>query len=242
MTDCLNELSFVETSTLLNYYGFELKGWSPHQLVERWQQSYSTYWVRLAVIESLYQGRYKAISVEHILDLWSRKGHPTFHFTHDFERLICFNLAESAELSANNPPISNNCAKPSLKPITPKTPVTLTPLYQFFPEMEMIASEPELGLTESEIPTAVASPEPRLELISVRDGESEQVAIANDPNADAPKENEPAAIPPPDRRSFNTAWPSGKTIRGFIPRLDESELYSKLRAVVHQELAAKTGG
>jgi hypothetical protein len=46
----------------------------------------------MAVLEALYQGRYKVISVEEILKLWHRRGQPTFHFTHDFERLVCKNL------------------------------------------------------------------------------------------------------------------------------------------------------
>lgn len=232
MTDCLNELSLVETSTLLSYYGFEFKGCSLHQLVERWQQAYSTYWVRLAVIESLYQGRYKAISVEHILDLWSRKGHPAFHFTHDFERLVCYKLPESQELSTASVKIAQERSKLSLKAIPPKTPVTLTPLQQFFPEMEQTVIEQ----TESEITEAVVSLEPAFDPLGVADGEQGLTAIAN--------EIAPATLPSPspDLRSFNTAGSSSRTIQGFIPSLDESELYGKLRAVVHQELAAKMGG
>lgn len=241
MTDCLNELSFVETSTLLNYYGFELKGGSPNQLVEQWQRAYSTYWVRLAVIESLYQGRYKAISVEHILDLWSRKGHPAFHFTHDFERLVCYKLPESMELpSSTQSLVAQERSKLSLKAIPPKLPATLTPLHQFFPEMQQpSAIEERKSAATTEIVGTESGLEPILSVEEeLKDEASEGAAIAD---KIAP-EPEPVSSPQPNLRAFDTAWPSGKTIRGFIPRLDESELYHKLRSVVHQELAAKMGG
>ena len=88
MTDLASELTVTQTAALLTRYGFELKGYTPLELIEQWLRLYPAKWVRLAVIEALYQGRYKAISVEHILGLWLRRGQPTFHFPYDFERLI----------------------------------------------------------------------------------------------------------------------------------------------------------
>ncbi len=59
-----------------------------------WLDFYAADWIRAAIIEALYQGRYKAISVEHILTLWQKRGHPAPHFTGDFERIICRKLPE----------------------------------------------------------------------------------------------------------------------------------------------------
>ncbi|PSO58910.1 MAG: hypothetical protein BRC36_16775 [Cyanobacteria bacterium QH_2_48_84] len=73
---------------LIRHYSFETGGHSAEELVAQWLKDYEAGWVRLAVIEALYQGRYKAISIEQILHFWSRRGRPTFHFNHDFERLI----------------------------------------------------------------------------------------------------------------------------------------------------------
>ena len=80
---------------LIENYGFELDGETPQTIAVRWLEEYEASWVRLALIEALYLGRYKAISVEQILNLWSRRGQPKFHFTHEFEQLICRRLPKS---------------------------------------------------------------------------------------------------------------------------------------------------
>jgi len=33
--------------------------------------------------------------VEHILNLWEHRGQPKFHFTHEFEQLICHRLPKA---------------------------------------------------------------------------------------------------------------------------------------------------
>lgn len=73
---------------LLKHYGFELRGYTPEELVNIWLNTYQANWIRLAVIESLYRGRYKAISVEQILSIWLRRGQPIHRFNGEFERLI----------------------------------------------------------------------------------------------------------------------------------------------------------
>ncbi|HAO10786.1 MAG TPA: hypothetical protein DCQ51_06355, partial [Planktothrix sp. UBA8407] len=54
------------------------------------------------ILESLYQGRYKAISVEHILIYWQRRGQKIHHFTPDFERLICHSFPQNLLLESQN--------------------------------------------------------------------------------------------------------------------------------------------
>ncbi|MGJ5672321.1 MAG: hypothetical protein ACR9NN_01625 [Nostochopsis sp.] len=80
---------------LLINYSFDLSGYQASELVHRWQQQYSDSWLHMAVIEALYQGRYKAISVQQILTLWLRRGQAVFHFNMEFERLICSKFPES---------------------------------------------------------------------------------------------------------------------------------------------------
>ena len=80
---------------LIENYGFELGEETPSELAMRWLEEYEEHWVRLAIIEALYLGRYKTFSVEQILCLWSRRGQPKFHFTHEFERLICRRLPKA---------------------------------------------------------------------------------------------------------------------------------------------------
>ena len=78
-----------EASALLQHYSFDLAGYSTDHLIAGWQQTYSASWIRTAVIEALYQGRYKAVSVEQILLFWLRRGQPLRHFNHEFECIVC---------------------------------------------------------------------------------------------------------------------------------------------------------
>ncbi|QDZ38640.1 hypothetical protein FRE64_00975 [Euhalothece natronophila Z-M001] len=80
---------------LIENYGFELQGETPQELAQRWLENYEPRWVRLAIIEALYLGRYKVFSVEQILSLWARRGQSKIHFTHEFEHLICRRLPKA---------------------------------------------------------------------------------------------------------------------------------------------------
>jgi hypothetical protein len=86
MTDPAKDAASV--IDLLIRYSFDLSGYTVDRLVEYWQQRYPVGWIRLAVIEALYQGRYKVVSVEQILSLWNKRGKVSHHFSPDFERII----------------------------------------------------------------------------------------------------------------------------------------------------------
>lgn len=79
-----------QASLLLQEYSFDLGGYSPTDLLALWQAHLEAdaSWIRAAVVEALYQGRYKAFSVEQILRMWKRRGAPIRHFNHDFERMV----------------------------------------------------------------------------------------------------------------------------------------------------------
>lgn len=79
----------TDAANLLMHYGFDLGGHSIDRLIDRWLRTYPRHWLRSAAIEALYQGRYKAFSVEQILAVWRRKGQPIQHFNHEFERIVC---------------------------------------------------------------------------------------------------------------------------------------------------------
>lgn len=108
-------------AALLIHYSFDLSGYSASELVNRWQTQYPVNWLHLAVIEALYQGRYKAFSVQQILTFWQRRGQAIFHFNMEFERLICSKFPESLT-SLTSPFISEN------KENTPKLPPTANSL------------------------------------------------------------------------------------------------------------------
>jgi hypothetical protein len=92
MTETEIESSLEEIEALINSYDMDLDGWSASALINQWSEQYQPDWLKLAVIEALYQGRYKAFSVQQILNLWQRRGSPIYHFTYEFERLICRNI------------------------------------------------------------------------------------------------------------------------------------------------------
>ncbi|MGD1919199.1 MAG: hypothetical protein ACFCAD_10080 [Pleurocapsa sp.] len=92
MTELTQDLSLAQTFSLIDSYAFDLGGDDAKQLIESWLDTHHASWIRLATIEALYLGRYKAISIEHILSVWSRIGTPNTHFTYEFERLICRKL------------------------------------------------------------------------------------------------------------------------------------------------------
>ncbi len=106
MSDSLYQINCAEQlATLLCRYGFDLEDWMPQSLVNQWLEKYSDQWIYLSVLEALYQGRYKIVSVEQILKLWSRKGEPKFHFSLEFESMI---NRTGPKLSLNSiPPVPN---------------------------------------------------------------------------------------------------------------------------------------
>lgn len=92
MTELTQDLSMAQALSLIDSYAFDLGGDDAEQILRYWLNLYRASWIRLATIEALYLGRYKAISIEHILSVWLRLGTPNTHFTYEFERLICRKL------------------------------------------------------------------------------------------------------------------------------------------------------
>jgi hypothetical protein len=98
-------LNFQSTAfALLSYYSLESehypKSFTKGKVLGRWLKTYSEQWVCWALIESLYQGRYKAYSVEQILALWNRRGQPLYHFNPEFEIMICHDIPQRIEKAA----------------------------------------------------------------------------------------------------------------------------------------------
>lgn len=76
-------------AALMVYYSFDLAGQPTGQIIQVWTHDYPATWLGTAVVEALYQGRYKAISVGQILQIWRRRGHPICHFNLEFETMVC---------------------------------------------------------------------------------------------------------------------------------------------------------
>ena len=83
-----------QAAALLEGYRFEMGSHDARQWVSLWLDFYRPAWIRDAVIEALYQGRYKSVSVRQILELWNRRGQPIRHVTHEFEAAVCREFGE----------------------------------------------------------------------------------------------------------------------------------------------------
>ncbi|MGB3790067.1 MAG: hypothetical protein WA949_18805 [Phormidesmis sp.] len=83
-----------QAAALIEGYRFELGNHDARQWVSLWLEFYRPVWIRDAVIEALYQGRYKSRSVKQILELWERRGQPIRHATREFEAAVCREFGE----------------------------------------------------------------------------------------------------------------------------------------------------
>ena len=72
----------------IEIYGLELDPDRIDTILVTWLKQYDPNWIIKAIVESLYRGRYKIISVENILKNWQRLGNPRYQFTPEYEREI----------------------------------------------------------------------------------------------------------------------------------------------------------
>lgn len=155
-----------ETFDLLTYYSFEADRFpqapTKIKVLDGWLKTYPESWVRLALIESLYQGRYKVFCVEQLLTHWQRRGYPLCHFNHEFEDLVCHDVPRNmgqSEISTQR-----TISPLSTRKISVQVGVDSAP--------ELPLSEPLVGLTEPLLPEPeipIASPDPDLKGEAVQD-------------------------------------------------------------------------
>ncbi len=231
-------------ANLLIHYSFDLSGLSADLLISGWLRQHQANWVRLAVIEALYQGRYKAVSVEQILAFWHRRGQPLYHFNHEFERLVSSKLPQ------------NLVAKPELTPevssLSNSVPIAPLDLAQISP----LVNNPSLAVPEirSVIETSLESHRDVTELIS-QISAPEQVSDQIIPSASQPTapltEMElplPSVEPTPVMKIPSRSIPQlnqepvpplsetgevrdRKSIPQFTPTANTSPFYDKLKSV-----------
>ena len=89
--------------TLIKSFSLDLDEYGPESQVLYWLNKYRAPWIRDAIIEAIYQGRYKIISVQHILTIWQRRGQPLRHFTSGFEQALITQLGVPSQLSTSMP-------------------------------------------------------------------------------------------------------------------------------------------
>ena len=103
----------AEVVPLLVRYRYEPDETQATLIAQAWAEQYPAEWVRPAVVETLYQARYKTISVEQVLNLWQRQGRPHPHYSGDFDRLV----SRSPAQRLNSP----------LPRVLPRSPLPLLP-------------------------------------------------------------------------------------------------------------------
>ena len=236
MTESTQDASAAYTTALLVHYCFELKGNKAEVLVRSWLSQYQPTWVRLAVIEALYQGRYKAVSVEQILATWNRRGRALYHFNHDFERLIgrkfpqnitappdaaslALSNAQSLTLSKSSPSVFPEDANPSS---------TASATYQKAPL-------PATVISLEGTATQVNPDEPACENLTGQLAD----AIAKPTSTVEAKKTGEASLPSSHIDTTETMyqadwsrWEAGKhPIHQFTPSVEVSDFYLKLKAI-----------
>jgi hypothetical protein len=177
MTELAKDVAAIDVTDLLARYSFDLGGAVLDRLVESWLNRYPVRWVRLAVIEALYQGRYKAISVEQILNLWQRRGKSLYRFNHEFERVICGRFPSTPPAShryashryASYPPIGLSSSAPPVRATPDSTQSNPCPRRDAQPTnaqppdaqpIEPTQPQPETGSPPAKMPSAAAQSEP----------------------------------------------------------------------------------
>ncbi|MGD1943603.1 MAG: hypothetical protein ACFB0G_20095 [Leptolyngbyaceae cyanobacterium] len=212
-----SERDLEHAKLLLTEYSFDLSGFRVSELIAIWQEhlQIEASWIRAAVLEALYQGRYKAFSVEQILQGWKRRGHPVRHFNSEFERVVFGPIdpiiSKYAPLTGRRPSElmlpQSTTRQPTLPPTTSSETVpspTATPA-ETAPETTELVEPSEPDLAEGANPPTPPS-------------ESSLVAI-------------PVAEPITELPQPVSLFHQPEPIQKFIPQLEASEFYHRLQSV-----------
>ena len=78
----------MDAAAFLTQYGFDLGGRSSEEWLVEWQRTFPQSWIASALVEALFRGRYKAVSVQQILVLWQARGTPCMGFGLEFGRKV----------------------------------------------------------------------------------------------------------------------------------------------------------
>lgn len=215
---------------LLRYYGFELDTYTVAEQLAEWLEQYPARMIVQAIVEALYQGRYKIVSVNQILALWHRRGQTICHFNGEFERLVGGNLPVAVQASLPQP------AEPSASPESAKPNQSYREMLLELPSVRAASKLKRL----TEIPSLKLS-QIRIDSDESSNGSSTSsplpvtVAEARDPPSEpelpefklVPSEEEPADRPEPDPdREFKEfkegvvfALSSGLAAQALKPRM-----------------------
>jgi hypothetical protein len=204
---------------LLKEYSFDLGGYQPSDLMHLWQKILEAEpsWIRAAVVEAIYQGRYRGYSVEQILRVWKRRGHPLRHFNQDFERVV---------FGPIDPTVSKYARLTTQRPsefllVADSASGTVLPTPEAPSGENSAAAAPEAA--PAQMPTAHPEAEPP-------DTATENIRPPSGRRTDAP-------IPMPQEELFSHSAP----IQKFVPDPQPSDFYYRLQSVARYPAAGDSG-
>ncbi|MEG4343258.1 hypothetical protein QUB70_08190 [Microcoleus sp. A003_D6] len=203
----------AQAAALLVHYGFDLGGKKAEKLAGEWLTKYPGYWLRLAVVEALYQGRYKAVSVGQLLSMWQRIGQPLYHFNREFERLVCNNfpqdltLERDAQQQQQDILFSNQEAEVGVA------------------ELDLLPSEPQIDRAsdDAEVPNTETQETEKLPADDDRTRENTEVVVYED-----------MAINALADRAEVDRFSADKPVAKSFPVVKHTDFHTKLKAVARE--------
>jgi len=215
---------------LLATYSFDPEAYPAEVVIAGWLEQFGSVWVSHAITEALYQGRYKLISIDQILQLWHRRGQPIRHFNREFESII---LGQTLLL----PTSYSDGARVS----TPKQPTTSTGAAKR--RQTTVAAPPAVQGDESTELPAPQDEEHRVEPGDDRPADLDDQGAIAPPDLALNSESPAESAPDPHSRGvipnfrplvpdLAIAWVQAEAIQPFVPQREESDLHQRLRAVV----------
>lgn len=245
MTELSKNSTVEHTQALLIRYGFDLDGYEADQLATQWAHHYQVRWICSAVVEALYQGRYKAISVEQILLFWERRGEPICHFNRDFERIIRGHSASGLATKPDVQPLAPSEVSETETEISAVTPLPESSSAGWFTHppfspnpqpslLQVKADSSELvGTQETVAPdlAALFSPDPPASVPTMTDDSVEPADVAH-----IPTENLPHSLDQID--SIELVTPSTAPHSGNAPNFSTFEPIENSEPTLTSEPAA----
>ena len=231
MTELTQNLSLAQVRSLIDSYDFDLGCDRIEELLQCWSEVYAANWIRLATIEALYQGRYKAVSIEQILNVWMRLGAPNTHFTYEFERLICRKLPKHLNNFEKNPEKTDAPPKAEID----FEPFTYEPVNQ---EVDAATVEVSPQIVEIQEPERKELENLSVKKISKQPEATDNSATDNSATDNSARESSVTFISALGL-SYSSDWSDftigGKMIHQFIPLPDMSSFFNKLKTFGEQQ-------
>lgn len=240
MTEPATDPAILDAVELLARYSFDLGTFASEQLVDYWLRRYPATWVRSAVIEALYQGRYKAVSVGQILAIWGRRGQPIYHYNSEFERIVSNRYLTLYPPKPNAPTqgAGEMAAEAEVEPVEEEGAIAdAVPPDPVRPEFVPPEPESHAGNSETCL-NRITAPPPSADSWRASVGQGILLqSLADFPLVwHEPVAEEPAAEP---HAGSPEIWVQGDArkhpIHRFVPDPEGSWFYIKLRAVAYDD-------